>query len=99
MKKYLYTAIALLLLVSCQSKEQVPFFKKYDETAELAAQQKHRNNRMKFKLLQSKYLDMNAVFKPFEKELSTFTELDYTNLKPLILELSLIHISEPTRRS
>lgn len=94
MKKYLYTAMALLLLVSCQSKEQVPFFKKYDESAELAAQQKHRNNRMKFKLLQSKYLDMNAVFKPFEKELSSFTELDYTNLKPLILEENIPNLQQ-----
>ena len=36
--------------------------------------------------MQSKYLDMNEVFKPFEKELATFSEENYENLKPLILE-------------
>ncbi|WP_308421302.1 amidase family protein [Polaribacter pacificus] len=44
---------------------------------------------MKFKLLQSKYLDMNAVFKPFERELATFTEEDYSSLKPLVLEQNI----------
>ena len=41
---------------------------------------------MQFKLFQSKYIDMNKVFKPFEKELSYFSEENYAALKPLILE-------------
>jgi len=41
---------------------------------------------MQFKLFQSKYLDMNTVFKPFENDLEYFLEEHYTALKPLILE-------------
>ena len=41
---------------------------------------------MQFKLMQSKHLDMNDVFAPFEKELSAFTEEEYNRLKPMILE-------------
>ena len=62
------------------------FFKKYDETISLVKQQNHQNNRMKFKLFQSKYLDMNEVFKPFDDDLANFSEADYQSLKPLILE-------------
>ncbi|PQB07367.1 amidase [Polaribacter filamentus] len=62
---------------------------KYDETAELAAQQTHESNRMKFKLIQSKYLDMNEVFKPFTDDLASFSEENYQELKPLILEKNI----------
>jgi amidase len=86
MKKILPFLLIMLFLFSCQEKEKPFFFKKYDETAELAAQQNHESKRMQFKLLQSKYLDMNAVFAPFEKELATFTEETYNKLKGLVLE-------------
>ena len=65
------------------------YFKTYDETAELKTQQDHQNPRMKYKLIQSKYLDMNDVFKPFQKDLSKFPESDYLKIKPLVLEKSI----------
>ena len=81
--------------MSCKSeKKEVVQFKKYDETAELATQQEHQNPRMKFKLLQSKVLDMNQVFKPFEKELSEFSEEEYTSIKPLVIEQSIPSIQQ-----
>ncbi len=86
MKKALLLFGISFLILSCKEESQEKFFAKYDETAELAENQKHQNNRMKFKLIQSKYLDMNEIFKPFNKELSSFTETDYNTLKPLILE-------------
>jgi len=49
---------------------------------------------MKFKLIQSKYLDMNEVFKPFEKDLSKFSEKDYMALKPLIIEKNIPEIQQ-----
>lgn len=76
----------LFLISSCEKKETPVLFTPYDETSEIAEQQKHEIERMKFKLIQSKYLDMNAVFKPFEEELSYFSEKDYESLKPYIIE-------------
>ena len=85
MKKIIFLFAIALLIISCKEETQQNF-KKYDESAELAEQQIHQSKRMQFKLIQSKYLDMNAVFAPFQKELSRFSEEDYNSLKPLILE-------------
>jgi len=86
MKKLLFITFILTVLFGCQQKESPIFFKNYDETTELEAQQNHENNRMKFKLIQSKQLDMNEVFKPFNDDLASFSEENYQELKPLILE-------------
>ncbi|CAM1344363.1 amidase family protein [Tenacibaculum amylolyticum] len=86
----IYYCLVLFILIGCKEETAiVQYFKKYDETSEVKAQQEHENPRMKFKLLQSKFLNMNEVFKPFEKELTKFSEKTYTNLKPLILEQSI----------
>ena len=94
--KNLFSLVVLLvvLVTSCKQKESPVTFTKYDETAEIAAQQDHEINRMKFKLIQSKYLDMNNVFKPFEEDLAYFSEEDYQNLIPFILEKDIPTIQE-----
>jgi len=79
-------AVLILLVSSCKQKESPVVFNKYDETSEIEKQQNHEINRMRFKLIQSKYLDMNDVFKPFEEDLAYFSENDYENFKPYILE-------------
>ena len=86
MKKIAFLIVFSLLIISCKKEAPAIEFKKYDETAELLAQQKHANKRMQLKLIQSKFLDMNAVFAPFKEELSGFSEDDYIALKPMILE-------------
>jgi amidase len=89
MKKRILLILSISFLISCQAnKEKQPTvtFKKYDETLALQKQQNHENKRMQFKLFQSKYLDMNTVFKPFETDLAYFSEENYTALKPFILE-------------
>jgi len=86
MKKIAILISLFFVFLACQRKENPVFFKKYDESIALDKQQNHPNRRMKFKLFQSKYLDMNAVFKPFEDDLAYFSEQEYQNLKPLILE-------------
>jgi amidase len=102
MKKSLLFLFASLVLISCknQKKETKFQFKKYDETATLEAQQNHKNGRMKFKLFQSKILDMNAVYKPFQSELKKFSEEEYNKLKLLILEQDIPtlqrHVKEGT---
>ena len=86
MKKLGILIAFIIILISCKEEVARPYFTKYDETAELAENQKHKSKRMQFKLIQSKFLDMNDVFAPFEKELSAFTEEEYNRLKPMILE-------------
>lgn len=76
-------------MISCQEKQPDVVFNKYDETAKLKEQQNHQKKRMQFKLFQSKVLDMNTVFKPFEEDLAYFSEENYQELKPLILEQNI----------
>ena len=86
--KKLLLILSITLFISCNQKEKQPdvIFKKYDESTVLEEQQNHPKKRMQFKLFQSKVLDMNTVFKPFQEDLSYFSEEDYQSLKPLILE-------------
>lgn len=94
----IYYCLVLFILIGCKEETAVvQYFKKYDETSEVKAQEEHENTRMKFKLLQSKFLNMNEVFKPFEKELTKFSEKTYTSLKPLILEQSIPSIQNAVK--
>ncbi len=65
---------------------QEKLWQPYDETLEIAEQQNHTFNRMKYKLIQSKYLDKNEVFMPLYKAVAAFPEIRYETLLPLILE-------------
>lgn len=87
MKKILFVSF-LLILNACEKKEKQPavVWGPFDETQELADQQKHENPRMRYKLINSKVLDKNDIWKPFEEDLAYFSEADYESLKPLILE-------------
>lgn len=97
MKKLLYLFIIASIIACKKENVNIQYFNKYDETTELAAQEAHENPRMKFKLIQSKYLDMNEVFKPFEKELSGFSEETYQQLKPFIVEKSIPAIQQAVK--
>ena len=69
--------MTLLVLFSCENKEESKFFKTYDESELIKNQQDHKISRMKFKLIQSKVLNMNTIFKPFNDALATnFSEED-----------------------
>lgn len=43
----------------------------------------------KFKVLDSRYLDIEALWKPFNKVLDSFSEVEYERLKPIILEANI----------
>jgi amidase len=84
------TAILFLLIctISCTAvkKTTIPAWVRYDETAELANNAKNENTRLRYKLIQSKVLDKNELWKNTVPQLKGFTEQDYEALKPLILE-------------
>jgi len=97
MKNSLTLLVIVLLLVACQQKAPTPFFTKYNETVALEKQKAHENKRMQFQLFQSKHIDLNDVFKPFEKELSAFSEANYEALKPLILEQDIPSLQQSVK--
>ncbi len=94
MRNFYFFAILSLALFSCKSeteKEPVPqvVWEANDETAELEEQALHENERMRFKLINSRFLDKNTIWNSFDAELANFSEEKYNSLKPLILESTI----------
>ena len=97
MKKTILFLFVTCLILSCAKEAPEVVFKKFDQSAEIEEQQSHENPRMRFKLLQSHFLDMNSVFEPFEKDLARFSEEDYLNLAPYLLEKDIPTIQESVK--
>ena len=96
--KKIVPLVLLLIIVSCQDKKELLLFKTYKESVLLEKQGMHQKPRMRFKLFQSKVLDMNTIFKPFNEELaSNFSEKEYKDLKPLIIEQDIPSIQNSIR--
>jgi amidase len=94
MKRFLLLPVICLLLVSCKTSEEKPLepavvWESYDETAELEEQALNENERLQFKLINSKFLDKNTIWNSFEADLAEFSEEKYNQLKPLILEQNI----------
>jgi amidase len=71
--------VLLFISFSCKnSEENSPIAIPQDLSAE--------NDFREFKVLDSKYINKADLWNPFEKDLADFTEDDYNNLKPLVLE-------------
>ena len=80
--------LLLLVTASCKvaQKTTIPAWTPYNESEELAKNASHESQRMRFKLIQSKNLDKNELWKNITPQLATFSDGDYQRLKPLILE-------------
>lgn len=89
MKKILFL-LCIGLLFCCKEtqkeKKEVVLWEPYNDSAEVAANQDHENTRMRYRLIQSKALDKNEVFRPLYNEVTKMSEAEYNQLKPLILE-------------
>ena len=83
--RYIISFLSIIFFVACKNAPSV-YWKPYDETAELHANQTHENPRMQFRLIQSKLLDKNEIWAPFETALNRFGNDSYQALKPLIIE-------------
>lgn len=96
MKQILILSL-LLTVFSCGVKtseettvmEPAVQWERIDETAELEEQAAHEEERMRFRLINSKTLDKNELWRPFEADLARFSARKYESLKPLILERSI----------
>ena len=92
MKNYIVKIIILLLFIGCNNKNLE--WELYDESSELISNKDHSINRMQFKLIQSKYNDKNKWFKNLNTYLIDFSEKDYQELKPLIIEKDIPSIQK-----
>ena len=80
--------LLLICTISCTAvkKTTIPAWQPYDQSGELAGNAKNENTKLRYKLIQSKILDKNELWKNIVPQLKGFTEQDYQALKPLILE-------------
>ncbi|MCT8338807.1 amidase family protein [Flavobacteriaceae bacterium TK19130] len=103
MRTILHFLLVSLLLIGCKTEtepetEEIVLWNAYDETDEIAQQQEHETERMRFKVIQSVYQDKNEVFQPLYEKVSNFSEERYAEMRPLVLEQDIEtlqqHISE-----
>ncbi len=82
--------ISILWMGGCRTEstvdENLVLWTPYNDSAEVVANKEHANKRMRYKLIQSKVLDKNEVFRPLYHEVSQVSEQEYERLKPMILE-------------
>lgn len=96
MKKIFCTLISIFFFIaSCKKEKELKLLQQeqstvvwqpYDETKDIAATQQLEQSRMHLKLVNSKVLDKNSIWKVLELELNLFSEEKYNNLKEFILE-------------
>ncbi|APQ19226.1 amidase family protein [Maribacter hydrothermalis] len=96
MKKYLGLVI-ILLLIACNNQQKVEkveliLWIPYNDSLEVQANRNHEIPRMQYKLIQSKVLDKNDVFRPLYNEVSKLSETEYNALTILILEQDILTI-------
>lgn len=77
--KYAVILLGFLLLFNCKKVEE-------NNIAETETTQAETKDLREFKVTDSKYINVDDLWKPFETDLKDFTETEYNNLKPLILE-------------
>jgi len=97
--KNLMIILILFSTFSCKeqtktSDKEIVLWQPYNDSAEVAANQNHEKEKMRFKRIQSKVLDKNAVFLPLYDEVSKFSEEEYEKMKPLVLEQDIISLQE-----
>jgi len=80
--------LLLLFTLACKQKPKtiIPAWIPYDESKELAENADNESIKLRFKLIQSRILDKNEIWKNVSDQIIYFSEKDYQKLKPLILE-------------
>ncbi|WP_424494561.1 amidase family protein [Salinimicrobium sp. GXAS 041] len=99
MKRIFLLSVISVLGFSCNNSEEkavepAVIWEPYDETAELEEQALNENERLQFKLINSKFLDKNTIWNAFEADLAEFSEEKYNQLKPLILEKNIPQLQQ-----
>ncbi len=96
MRKF-WGVLLIIFMWSCKDepavvKEAPILWTPYNDSAEVAANADHEKVRMQYKLIQSKVLDKNDVFRSLYEEVSSLSETEYAELAPMILEQDILTI-------
>ncbi|TKD58943.1 amidase family protein [Flavobacterium sp. ASW18X] len=100
----LMTVIFSCFLLSCkqdsnkENAENTILWEPYNDSLEVAANANHDNPRMRYKLIQSKVLDKNDVFRPLYQEAKAFSNERYLALEPYILEQDIPSIQSSIKQ-
>lgn len=98
-KNLVYLPIIILVFISaCQTTSDKEHsgnyaFSEWDETEEIQAQQDHENERMRFKLLQSKF-GKRDFWHVVNHDLKAFNHKKYEDLRDLILEKDIMSLQQ-----
>ncbi|TBN04857.1 amidase [Hyunsoonleella flava] len=80
--RYLLSFLLIILLFNCKNTQSEPKDSEVSTDISAISSKDFRE----LKVLDSKYIDKDQLWQPFEKDLEDFTEEMYNTLKPLILE-------------
>lgn len=92
--KYSYLLIAFVFFSCSKNLSSDRTWTSYDETSQIESLANNKNERMRFKLIQSKNLDKNEMFKSIQSQLGNFNEEDYIQLLPHILDKDILSIQK-----
>ncbi len=97
MKKIIFGLLVVVIAFSCKNrtkevKETIVLWQPYNDSIEVAVNAEHTNPRMRYKLIQSRVIDKNAIFLPLHPEVQKLSDKEYNALKPLILEQNIFTI-------
>lgn len=92
--KYSYILIVFVFFSCSKNLSSDRTWTSYDETSQIAGLVNNKNERMRFKLIQSKNLDKNDMFKSINSQLGNFNEEDYVQLLPYILDKDILNIQK-----
>lgn len=87
----------MVFLIGCKQqtmskKENVVLWQPYNDSVEVAESQSNKNPRMRYKLVQSRFLDKNNVFLPLYPEVQKLSDADYQRLKPIVFEKNMFQL-------
>ncbi|HZJ79848.1 MAG TPA: amidase family protein, partial [Dysgonamonadaceae bacterium] len=88
MRKHYFFLMLLTIAFACKQapKTVIEEWIPYDESEEIAENANHELEKMRFKFIQSQTIDKNDMWKIVAKQIEDFSEEEYQQLKPLILE-------------
>ena len=91
--------LLLIILPACNQAPVtvIPPWVPYDESEELAENADHQSPKMRYRLIQSKILDKNAIWEDVAPQIRNFSGEDYERLKPFILEQDITAIQSHIR--
>ena len=90
--KYSYLFLVFAFLSCSKNITTNKNWTPYDETSQIESFATKENQRMRFKLIQSKNLDKNLILKSIQNQIGNFTESDYIELLPYILDKDILSI-------